>query len=226
MFTDNASGLLISSSLKLVLRLIRLSLLIAFFLTSTYGQTGNSSQKSDEPKVNPKLSVVRRVCVQGFGTDTLSLQAQETIIARLFETTRFSITENCEKAEFVLKGSVVERVEVTQRSESEGIGFGQAGSASSSSSSKVGSVGSSSSASAAGRISANTHESLSSSEVKQQAALTLRIVDRDGEVIWATSQETGGGKSKSAVGLAAEMAVRRLLRDIERAEKQKLVRKD
>lgn len=183
-------------------------------------QASAGTQKSEEPKVNAKLALVKRVCVQGFGTDTLGNQAQETLIAKLFESNRFSITENCEKADFVLKGSIVERTEVTQRSESEGIGFGQAGSTSTSSSSKVGNVGSSSSSAAAGRSAGNTYESLSSSEVKQQAALTLRIVGKDGEVIWANSQETAGGKSKSAVGLAAEMAVRRLLRDIGRAEKQ------
>jgi hypothetical protein len=188
---------------------------------SIHAQDAKAPAKSEGPEVNPRLADVKRVCVQGFGGDALGYQAQETLIAKLFEAKKFSITENCEKADFVLKGSVVERAETLQRSESEGIGFGQGASGSSSSSSSIGGARSSSSTSGSARISANTHEALSSSETKQSAALTLRIVDRDGEVIWATSQETGEGKAKSAVGLAAEMAVRRLLRDIERAAKPK-----
>jgi hypothetical protein len=154
------------------------------------------------------------------GNDVLGIQVQEMVIARLFQTKRFSLTENCEKADYILKGSITERNEHASRSESEGIGFGQAASGSSSSSSRVGSVGSSSSSSGSARVSGNAYENLSSSEIKQEAAITLRIVDRDGEIIWATSQESSEGKSKGAIGLATEQAVRRLLRDIERAEKQ------
>lgn len=167
-----------------------------------------------------RLAQVRRVCVQSMGNDVLGIQVQEMVIARLFQTKRFSLTENCEKADYVLKGSITERSEHASRSESEGIGFGQAASGSSSSSSRVGSVGSSSSSSGSVRVSGNAYENLSSSEIKQEAAITLRIVDRDGEIIWATSQESSEGKSKGAIGLATEQAVRRLLRDIERAEKQ------
>jgi hypothetical protein len=47
------------------------------------------------------------------------------------------------------------------------------------------------------------------------------VVDHEGEILWAASMESTGGKTKSAIGDAAERAVRRLLRDIERAEKQK-----
>ena len=68
--------------------------------------------------------------------------------------------------------------------------------------------------------SGSAHESLSSSETKTEAVVTLRIVDREGEIIWATIQESPTGKSKGAVTLAAEQAVRKLLRDKERAEKQ------
>jgi len=166
-----------------------------------------------------RLADVRRVCVQNMGDDALGIQVQEMVIARLFQSKRFSLTENCQKADFILKGSITERSEHASRSESEGIGFGQSASGSSSSSSRVGGTGSSSSSSGAARVSGNIYESLSSSEVKQEAAVTLRIVDRDGEIIWATSQESAEGKSKGAIGLAAEQAVRRLLRDIERAEK-------
>jgi hypothetical protein len=167
-----------------------------------------------------RLAKVKRVCVQAMGTDALGIQVQEMVIARLFQTRKFSLTENCEKADFVLKGSVTERSEHSSRSESEGIGFGRGASGSSASSSRGGGVTSSSSSSGSAQLSGNAYENLSSSEVKQEAAVTLRIVDKDGEIIWATSQESAEGKSKGAIGLAAEQAVRRLLKDILLAEKR------
>jgi len=195
---------------------------ILLLASTVQGQEAKSTPPASEPEpaVERRLVEVKRVCVQPFGPDTLSIQVQEMVIAKLFEAKRFSLTENCERADFVLKGSVTERSDYVSRSESEGIGFSQQASGSQSSSSRFGSSGSSSSSSASGGLSGNSQESLSSTETKQQAAVTLRIVAKDGEIIWATSQESGVGKSKGAVGLAAEQAVRRLLRDKERAEKQ------
>jgi hypothetical protein len=169
-----------------------------------------------EPAINPRLLEVRRICVQKLGDDPIGIQVQEMVIAKLFESRRFSLTENCDKADFVLKGSVTERSERSSRSESEGVGINA--SASGSQSSRAGSFSSGTSASTSAGASA--HESLSSSEVKQQAAVTLRLVDKDGEILWAISSESTGGKTKGAIGDAADRAIRRFLRDIEKAEKQ------
>ncbi len=164
-----------------------------------------------EPAVDRRMLEVRRVCIQRFGEDALGFQVQEMVIARLFEARRFTLTENCDNADFILKGTITERSDRAFRSESEGVGFDARASASESD--RQGSV------SASHTARGSSHESLASSEVKVQAAVTLRVVARDGEILWATSQESAGGKTKSAIGDAAERAVRRLLRDIERAEK-------
>jgi hypothetical protein len=169
-----------------------------------------------EPAANPRLLQVKRVCVQDFGADVLGVQAREMVIAKLFESKRFSLTENCDKADFVLKGSITERSDRVSRSESEGIGFGESAAASSSSGSGVSRSGTAASASVRG----DTRESLASSEVKLQAAVTMRLVDKDGEILWAASLESTGGKTKGAIGDAADRAVRKFLRDLERAEKQ------
>jgi hypothetical protein len=169
-----------------------------------------------EPAVNPRLLQVKRICVQNFGDDPLGVQAREMVIAKLFESKRFSLTENCEKADFVLKGSITERSDRVSRSESEGIGFGESVAASSTTGAGISRTGVAASASARG----DAHESLASSEVKQQAAVTMRLVDKEGEILWAASLESAGGKTKGAIGDAAERAVRKFLRDLERAEKQ------
>jgi len=170
-----------------------------------------------EPATNPRLLEIKYICVERFGNDPLGVQAQEMVIARLFEAKRFRLTENCEKADFLLKGSITERSDRTTRSESEGLGFTSAGSARVTTGSGQNRESTAASSTARG----NDYESLSSSEVKVQAAVTLRVVDREGEILWAASLESTGGKSKGAIADAAERAVKRLLRDIERAEKQK-----
>ena len=170
-----------------------------------------------EPAANPRLLEVKRICVERFGNDPLGVQAQEMVIAKLFESKRFSLTENCEKADYILKGSITERSDRASRSESEGIGF--LGSSSARVSTGSGRDRETTAASSTAR--GNDYEALSSSEVKVQAAVTLRVVDREGEILWAASLESTGGKTKGAINDAAERAVRRLLRDIERAEKQK-----
>lgn len=142
-----------------------------------------------EPAANPRLLQVKRVCVQNFGDDALGVQVREMVIAKLFESKRFSLTENCEKAEFALKGTVIEKGEFSQRGEQEGAsGIGG--------------------------------ERLYSTDQKKHATVTLRLVDKDGEILWASSQESTGGKTKGAIADAADRAVRKFLRDIERAEKQ------
>jgi hypothetical protein len=169
-----------------------------------------------EPAANPRLLQVKRICVQNFGDDALGVQAREMVIAKLFESKRFSLTENCAKADFVLKGAVTERNDRAFREESEGIGFGVSAAGSESSGAGSNRSGSSASASARG----DSRETLASSENKQHAAVTMRLVDKDGEILWAASLESTGGKTKGAIGDAADRAVRKFLRELERAEKE------
>jgi hypothetical protein len=193
-------------------------LLAALLFVSSAASTQEKPKEAPpaEPAANPRLLQVKRVCVQNFGDDALGVQAREMVIARLFESKRFSLTENCEKADFVLKGAVTERNDRAFREESEGVGFGVGAAASDSSGAGINRTGTSASASARG----DARETLASSETKQHAAVTMRLVDKDGEILWAASLESTGGKTKGAIGDAAERAVRKFLRDLERAEKQ------
>lgn len=51
-----------------------------------------------------------------------------------------------------------------------------------------------------------------------QASVVLRLVDRDGVVIWATTQESSGGKAEAAVPDALDRAVRQLFRDVDKVK--------
>jgi hypothetical protein len=189
-------------------RTFHLSFALVALVLGAGAQAKVETKPPEEPSVNPRLAQVKRICVQRFGEDAIGSQAQETIIAKLFESKRFTLTEKCDTADFLLKGFVTERTEVSSRSESEGVSFGKHASTSTREGSGSGSV------------QGSGHESLSSSETKQQAVITMRLVDKEGEILWAVSMESKGGLAKGAVGDAADHAVLRFLRDIDRAEKQ------
>jgi hypothetical protein len=202
---------------RVVLR-VALCAAFLFIASAVWGQDKpKESAPPAEPAANLRLLHVKRVCVQNFGDDALGVQAREMVIARLFESKRFTLTENCAKADFVMKGAVTERNDRAFREESEGIGFGASASASDSSGAGVNRTGTS----ASGSARADARETLASSENKQHAAVTMRLVDKDGEILWAASLESTGGKTKGAIGDAAERAVRKFLHDLERAEQQK-----
>ncbi len=192
--------------------LLSLAGIILFLAVSGQGQQKADPPADPAPTVDPRLLQVKRVCIGEFGRDVLGVQAREMIIATLFESKRFILTDadDCKEieADFTLKGSVAEQREQVHRSESEGVSFG----ARASSSDRV--------SSSSGGMQGAGHESLSSSEIKEHAVVTLRLVNKEGEVLWAISHESTGGKTKGAIGDAADRAARRLLRDIERAEKQ------
>ena len=50
------------------------------------------------------------------------------------------------------------------------------------------------------------------------ARITVRLVDPDGDVIWSTTQESRGAKYKGASADAAEKVAKQLLREIAKIE--------
>ena len=171
-------------------------------------QQHSPSLQGDE---EAKLLAVKRVCMGNVaGDESLVAPARELAVASLFSAKRFTVTENCDKADGVIKGAVLERREKKVRGEAEEAGFGVAGGAV-----HVGPGGGGGGFGAAG---GSSGETLYSSETRTQATVTLRMVDREGTVIWAYSQDSPGGKTKGAVADAVERVIRQLVKDIERAQ--------
>ncbi|MGH9787829.1 MAG: hypothetical protein ACRD4U_03890 [Candidatus Acidiferrales bacterium] len=168
------------------------------------------------------LKVVKRLCVEKFGgNETEATQAREMVFAKLFKTKRFVLTENCEKADAVLKGAFLQSSEQRVRGESESMEFGKAAATSSGSvsgtvfSSGGGHVSGSSSGAAAAVRGADS-ETLVSAETLSQASLTLRIVDKEGDILWAHTEENKGAKTKTPLGFVVDRAVNQLVRDLDK----------
>jgi hypothetical protein len=59
-------------------------------------------------------------------------------------------------------------------------------------------------------------ESVRIQERKHEASASVRIVARDGDVLWSTTQESQGAKFRSASADVADKITRQLLADLER----------
>src|SRR4051794_6963023 len=73
----------------------------------------------------PMLLRVRRVYVESFGDDAIARQTQAMVVDALVRTNRFTITENRDRADAVLKGAAFERSSEEVHAFSEG-GAGEA----------------------------------------------------------------------------------------------------
>lgn len=164
-------------------------------------------QSPQSPPANPKLTSIRTVCVDVFAGDPgPAATAKEMAFAALFAAKRFTLTERCDKADAVLKGAVMQASSTRVRAEGEGAGFGVAAGAASTT------------AAAIGAVAGGSEENLYSKEQQLHASLTMRLMDADGVVLWAYTQESTGGKRAGPLADAVDRALRQLKREIERAE--------
>jgi hypothetical protein len=156
--------------------------------------------------VEAALADVHRIYVDQLGGGKTSDQFRDMLIASMQGTGLFVLTENPERADATLRGSGDDLIFTEQRGSSDSIGV--RASARGSSSSRARSTGASSSASAG--LGVSNSESSHSEERRHEATGSVRLVDQNGDVIWSTTQESNGGKFRSAMADVAEKIVRQL----------------
>ncbi len=156
--------------------------------TSTAQSTANRDPDGD-PHV---LLKVKRIFVDSFGDDPTSKELQSMIVSALVATNQFKVTENRERADAILRGVAMEKTSQELHAYSEGTAVGNRSGG------------------------AAIKDSSASTETIQEAKLSVRLVDPDGDVIWTSTQESKGAKYKSSSADAADKCVKQLLRDLER----------
>jgi curli biogenesis system outer membrane secretion channel CsgG len=197
---------------------------LAFSTVTRYTLESQSSAQSAATSTDAELAArvlkVRRIYVESFGDDKISRILQAMVINSLADSKRFIVTENREKADAVLKGTAIEKTsqEVHASGESTAVA-GAAGAISGSANRSSASVTGASVAHAAG-----IEDSVLSTETIDRAAVAVRLVATDGDLIWATTQESKGAKFKGASADVAQKVVKQLLSDIEKMEKTGSVR--
>lgn len=199
------------------------------------------SAAASAPAATPeeRLVRVRRIFVESFGDDPISKQAEAMVVDALVKSKRFVVTENRDRADAILKGTAVEKrsqelhaisesgaastAVVTQNSD---YSANSSGSVDGHVSGGTGTIHGSSQGSARGSSSGvgvarsgAVEDSQVTTETIDDARISVRLVDPDGDVIWSTTQESRGAKYKGSSADAAEKITKQLLREIAKIEK-------
>jgi len=160
-----------------------------------------------------ELLAVRRVFVEQLNGGDSAYQIRDLIISAIQNSKLFALTENKDRADAIMRGSAGDTVFDDTFQSSEGI-TARAG---------VGSVSgagtSSKSSSKLPGVSVGQNESTRIVERKHEAIATVRLINKDGDVIWSTTQESPGAKFRGASADVAEKVTRQLAADLEKARK-------
>jgi len=174
------------------------------------------AQAEDDPA--QQITTVRRLCVDKFGGGEGASQLRDMVIASLQRSGLFVVTENPDRADAVLRGSAEDLVftDTFQSSESVGArGNISVGRGSSTRTRDTAALGAGITESESTRIQERKHE----------ASASVRIVAKDGDVLWSTTQESQGAKFRSASADVADKITRQLAADLEKARARKAERR-
>jgi len=156
-----------------------------------------------------KLLNVHRVYVDRLTGGETAAQMRDILISSLAGAELFTVTENQERADAIIRGAAEDLVftEVHQSSDSvnahANLGTGRGS-------------GLSRTANTAG-LGIGESEADRSTDRRHEAIAAVRIVDKDGDVIWSTIQESLGAKFHGASADVAEKITARLKDDFEKA---------
>ena len=160
-----------------------------------------------------ELLKIRRVYVDRLAGGEVAAHIREMILAALHTARLFVVTENPERADAILRGSAEDLVYTDTFASSEGISArGSFGSGSTRTTDTQGRR-------TYGSVGVGEHSSTRISERRHEASAAVRLVNKEGDVIWATTQESTGGKFRGASADVADKITRQLLADYQRARR-------
>jgi hypothetical protein len=169
-----------------------------------------SSTAAIEENSLKQLLEIRRVYVDHLTGGETAAQMRDILMSSLESSKLFVLTENPERADATLKGAAEDLVFTEVHSSSDSLnaranfGTGRATSTSRGANAGLG-VGES--------------ESDHSAERRHEAVAAVRLVNKEGDVIWATTQESLGAKFRGASTDVADKITARLKEDFARARK-------
>lgn len=162
------------------------------------------------------LATAKRVFVEQLGGGQNSDQMRDMIISAIQNTGLFVITEKQDSADAIVRGSSDDKTYTEDHNTSESVGL-HTSTGSGSSSSNTTSGGTSTRKNLGLGITDN--ETSHIEDRRHEASAALRMVNSDGDVIWSTTQESGGGKFRGAMADVAEKITRQLVSDVNKARK-------
>jgi len=168
-----------------------------------------------------QLLMVRRVFVDRFSGGETAAQMRDMIISSLQNSKLFVITESQDRADTILRGSAEDLVfnEVHTSSDSLNVHSSLGTSTTDEESALRGGTRTEDHNGRTMGIGAGDSESSHSVERRHEANAAIRLVNKDGDVIWSTTQESMGGKFRGSSADVADKITKRLTEDYERARK-------
>lgn len=157
-----------------------------------------------------ELLALKRVYVERLTGGESADQLRELIIASLHNSKLFVLTEDSEKADGFLRGAAEDLIFTDQFQSADSltmrasVGAGRSASSTALSNRSTG-------------VTVGENESVNIHERKHEAMASVRLVNKDGDVIWSTTQESGGAKFRGASVDVAEKITRQLVADFEKA---------
>src|SRR5215471_19036163 len=177
-----------------------------------------------EDDLSRELLTLKRVYVDRLTGGETAAQMRDLVITALQNSKLFILTENPERADATMRGAAEDLIYTDAFASSEGVNAH--GSVSSSSgtgtSSRFNGAGSGfdSRSSRSAAIGIGENESTNIKERRHEALATVRLVNKDGDVIWSTTQESTGAKFRGASADVADKITRQLVADIQRVRKR------
>ncbi len=161
-----------------------------------------------------RLLDVRRVFVDRLSGGETAAQIRDMIISSLQSAKLFVITENQDRADAFLRGSAEDLIFTDTHSSSDSL-TARAAAGTGSNPDRTAVDRRSRSAS----LTVGDQETLRTEERKHEASAAVRLVSKDGDVLWSTTQESLGAKFRGASADVAEKITKQLVRDYEAARK-------
>jgi hypothetical protein len=175
-----------------------------------HSEAGAAGQSIEDTGLH-QLLTLKRVYVDRLTGGETAAEMRDIIIGSLEQSKLFILTENQEKADAVLHGAAEDLVYTDTHSSSDGVNA------------KL-NVGSSRGASGyradqSGGLGFGENESDHSTQRRHEALATVRLTNKEGDVIWSTTQESLGAKYHGASADVADKIAAKLKEDFERARK-------
>jgi hypothetical protein len=192
---------------------MRLRLMAALALSAAAGFPQPTAAPGIDAPEQPglrQLLTVRRVYVDRLTGGETAAQMRDILIAALDQSKLFVVTENQDRADSIMRGAAEDLVFTDVHSSSDNLnvranmGTGRSSRGATSAYSGVG---------------AGESESDRSAERRHEAVASVRLVNKDGDVIWSTTQESLGAKFRGASADVADKIATKLREDFERARK-------
>jgi hypothetical protein len=190
---------------------------VAFFLLIASGLPLGAQKTGADIGVDSILQV-KRIYVSQLTGGAQADALRELIIAGLDSTKLFILTDNPERADAVLKGAADDKSFTDTFDSDENSGVHE-------NATKVNSGGTT--YNRAGSVYANAGGNASEShhikERKHEAYAAVRLCNKDGDVLWSTTQESLGAKFRGASADVAAKIAKQLAADYDREKRSSLL---